>query len=88
MKPRDIFKLAIRLLGLLFLYHGLQAILPALGQILNAFPHELGPNANQNGDFGAFVGGVLMAGWPLTVAYCLLTWAPNITDYFYPTEED
>jgi len=74
MKPRDIFKLAVRLLGLVFLYHGLIS-LPTLftgifGSALNAFVI------------------FLMVAWPLLVAYILLRHAAWFANYFYPESED
>jgi hypothetical protein len=74
MKPRDIFKLAVRILGLVFLYHGLM-FFPTLfagiyGSIRNAIPMTL------------------MCVWPLIVAFVLLGFAPKITEFFYPKSED
>jgi hypothetical protein len=39
MKPRDILKLAVRLLGLVFLYNGLQALPTAVIQFFVAVPN-------------------------------------------------
>ena len=74
MTPRNLFKLAVRLLGLIFLYHGL-IFFPSL------FAGIFGSGTN------AFVM-FLMFGWPLVVAFCLLRFAPKITDFFYPKSED
>jgi hypothetical protein len=74
MTPRNLFKLAVRLLGLVFLYHGL-LLLPTL------FTGIFGGSTN------AFAM-ILMVVWPLVVAFGLLVFAPTITDFFYPTSED
>jgi hypothetical protein len=74
MTPRNLFKLAVRLLGLIFLY-----------QSLSAFPSLFA------GIFGSTANGfvfILMVVWPLIVAFCLLGFAPKITDFFYPRSED
>src|SRR5580698_4727156 len=73
MTPRNLFKLAVRLLGLVFLWHCLQ-LFPALfagifGSATNAFSM------------------LLMFVWPLVVAFCLLRFAPQITEFFYPKSE-
>jgi len=74
MKPREIFKLAVRILGLVFLYHGL-IFFPTLfagvfGSLRNAIPM------------------LIMFIWPLIVAVGLLGFAPKITEFFYPEAED
>ena len=74
MTPRNLFKLAVRLLGLVFLYHGLIFFSTLLAGIFVS-----GANA---------VSMILMCVWPLVVAFCLLRFAPKITDFFYPKSED
>jgi uncharacterized membrane protein len=71
MKPRDIFKLAVRVLGLVFLYHGLSALPTVIPLILTS--------AIRN-----FVIGVLMVVWPLAVAWWLIGGAPLLTCRAYP----
>ena len=71
MKPKDILQLAVRLLGLVFLYHGLTS-LPTL--IPMAF----------SGSATNLFMSVLMVGWPLLVAYWLLRGAPLIMRIAYP----
>jgi len=75
MKPRDILNLAVRLLGLVFLYQGLQALPPAVIQFCSVI-------ANMNS--GAILGCLVMAGWPLLVSYWLLRGAPPIMHIAYP----
>ncbi len=84
MKPKDIFSLAVRLLGLVFLYHGLQALPVAIGQIIGSFPHDLGGGFSQRVSFSGFMMGIAMSGWPLLVAYWLLRGAPFIMRTAYP----
>ena len=80
MKPKDMFSLTVRLLGLVFVYHGLLAFPLAIGQISSTFPSAV----NQAGSFGAFIGCVIIAVWPLLVAYWLLRGAPLIIRVAYP----
>jgi hypothetical protein len=90
MKSKDIFQLAVRLLGLVFLYHGLQALPAAFAQIIGSFPYSyghsdsMGVELTQPGSFGGFVMGVVMVGWPLVVSYWLLRGAPFIMRIAYP----
>ena len=74
MKPRDIFKLAVRILGLIFLYRGLFLVPNLLEGIFG----------NRANPFEFF----LMVGWPLAVACLLLRLAPQITEMFYPKSEE
>jgi hypothetical protein len=74
MKPRDIFQLAVRILGLVFLYHGLMA-LPTIIQIIFS------------GSFASVVSivfGILMIVWPLAVAWWLIGGAPPLMHRAYP----
>jgi hypothetical protein len=75
MKPKDIFSLAVRLLGLVFLYHGLSA----LPSVLSLIPPS---------SVGSFVNGIIMFAWPLVVAYWLLGGAPLLMCIAYPDAED
>jgi len=86
MKAKDLFALAVRLLGLLFLYHGLQALLPAISQIIDSFPHDVGEGTRMSGSFGHFIGRVVMVAWPLVVAYWLVRGAPFIIRTAYPND--
>jgi hypothetical protein len=74
MTPRNLFKLAVRLLGLVFLYHGLSSV-PAL------FPGFFG-------GAGQAIGYFFMIGWPLLVGFGFLGFASKFTDFFYPKSED
>ena len=74
MTPRNLFKLAVRLLGLVFLYQGLSSF-PILFQSI------FGGASNA-------IGFIFIVGWPLIVAFALLGFAPKITEFFYPRSED
>lgn len=75
MKPRDIFKLAVRILGLAFVYNGLTALPATAPAVLMAF---------MGGQVVNFVFALLMAIWPLAVAYWLLRGAPLLMRIAYP----
>jgi hypothetical protein len=74
MKPRDLFKLAVQILGLIFLYHGLSSV-PILFQGIF-------------GSASGAMGMVILVGWPLLVGVGLLGFARKFTEYFYPGSED
>ena len=75
MKPKDILQLAVRLLGLVFLYQGLQTLPMAVIEFCSAVP-----------SFAVRImfSSLVMAGWPLAVAYWLLRGAPHILRIAYP----
>lgn len=75
MKPHEILKLGVRLLGLVFLYQGL-AILPASVVQLSVFVVGL--------KIGSALTSLLQAGWPLLLAYWLLRGAPLLMHIAYP----
>ena len=87
MKSKDILQLAVRLLGLVFLYHGLQGLPVAVGQIVSSLPHRphnAGHPFTTPMNLGGFLMGVFMVGWPLLVSYWLLRGAPLIMRIAYP----
>ena len=77
MKPKDIFNLIIRLLGILFLYKALENVPLALTAIWAVFSHFNG---------GSLFSAVIMVGWPLLVGYWLLRGAPPVARIAYPDE--
>ena len=86
MKTKDIFTLAVRLLGLVFLYHALQTV-PAAGALfIAAFPHDLGPHVDEPMNFGRLFSALFMVGWPLFLAQWLVRGAPLIMRIAYPDE--
>lgn len=88
MNPKEILRLAVRLLGLVFLYHGLVILPAALDQAIGAFPHQVGLHSRTTMDFGAVFGAFLLIGWPLGVAYWLLRGAPLVMCIAYPESHD
>jgi hypothetical protein len=78
MKPRDLFALAVRLIGLVFLYHSLSSVPMAIAAVCPRFPHFIWTNL-----FAA----LFTVGWPLLVAYWLLRGAPPILRIAYPDPE-
>jgi hypothetical protein len=75
MTPKSIFSLAVRLLGLVFLFRGLAA----LPSILSIFPA---------GSFWNFLNNIVMLAWPFVVAYWLIQGAPLLVRIAYPNPGD
>ncbi|MCD6050618.1 MAG: hypothetical protein K0Q55_2021 [Verrucomicrobia bacterium] len=75
MKPPEIFKIALRILGLVFLYHGLIQLPMTIVQIISAF-------ANRNVPQALFT--LIMLSWPLLLAWWLLRGAPLLVRLAYP----
>ena len=75
MKPYDILKLAVRLLGLVFLYQGLQALPGGVLQFCGAISDR---------NFERLFMSFAMVGWPLLVACWLLRGARLIMRVAYP----
>lgn len=75
MNSKELFSLAVRLLGLGFVYHGLSA-LPAASTVV--FAGLVG------GSLSGFLYAIFTALWPLLVAYWLLRGAPLLMQIAYP----
>jgi hypothetical protein len=71
MKPKDIFLLAVRLLGLIFLYHGLMSV-PAAMELF------------RTRTFASYFIGFVLVLWPLAVAWWLIGGAPLVMNLAYP----
>ncbi|MBP7825295.1 MAG: hypothetical protein KA236_01895 [Verrucomicrobia bacterium] len=71
MKSKDMLQLAVRLLGLVFLYRGLTPLPTLIPMVFS-------------GSVTNLLISVLMVGWPLLVAYWLLRGAPLILRIAYP----
>lgn len=78
MKPKDIFNLALRIIGLLFLYQGLAAVPGAVMSFCPAFPHF---------QFRTLLPSAILVGWPLAVAWWLVRGAPWLMRIAYPEEK-
>lgn len=77
MKSKEIFNVAVRLIGLLFLYQGLSAVPNALGSVCPVFPHFY---------FRNLLPALFMVGWPLVLAWWLVRGAPRLMRLAYPEE--
>jgi hypothetical protein len=77
MKPKDIFGLIVRLLGLIFLYKSAENVPLAISYIFPLYRSFSGP-----GILSAF----FLVGWPLAVAYWFLRGAPPISTIAYPDD--
>jgi hypothetical protein len=75
MKPPEIFKIALRILGLVFLYHGLLQLPMTVVQLIGAISGKAIPQA-------LFTS--IMLAWPLLVAWWLLRGAPLLVRLAYP----
>jgi hypothetical protein len=74
MKPREMFKLAIRILGLIFLYHGLMSVPILYSGIFGGISNALNC--------------ILLVAWPLLVAWWLISGASPIMNLAYPETEE
>lgn len=77
MKPKDIFNLVLRLIGLLFLYQGLASVPAAVQNFMPVFPHF---------QFRTLFPSVVLIGWPLFIAWWLIRGAPWIMRIAYPEQ--
>lgn len=69
MKPKDIFGLAVRLLGLVFLYLGLRDLAPAVKQLIDLAGTE---NPDRDDVIYAVISGPLPLAFNLVIAWWLL----------------
>ena len=79
MKPKEIFRLIVRLLGLVFLYQGLAAVPMAVAAFCPRFPHFIWSN---------FIPAVIMVGWPMLAAWWLIRGAHPVERWAYPEQPD
>ncbi len=79
MKPRDIFGIAVRLLGLIFLGRGLFLAPDAADELFRGMV-QLDP--------ARMFSGLWIAGWPLLAAAWLVRGAPPLMRIAYPEPED
>jgi hypothetical protein len=77
MRPKQIFELIVRLVGLIFLYEAAEKVPLALTAIFPGFKSISGIG---------FLSALFMVGWPLVVAYWMFRGAPPISRLAYPDE--
>jgi len=77
MKPKDMFGLIVRLVGLIFLYESAEKVPFTLQVATSGFKSMSGT---------AFLQALFMVGWPLAVGYWMLRGAPPISRLAYPDE--
>lgn len=77
MKPKDIFGLIVRLVGLVFLYEAAEKLPIAASAMFSGFKSISGVG---------FFSALFMVGWPLAVGYWMLRGAPPISRLAYPDE--
>lgn len=82
MKSKEILNLAVRLLGLVFLYHGLQTLPVAIGQVIGLF------GIRMDMSLGALLSLIFMTAWPFVVSFWLLRGAPLVMRTAYPDGVD
>jgi hypothetical protein len=75
MTPKSVFSLAVRVLGLVFLFRGLSA----LPELLSIF---------STGSVRSSLGIIIMIAWPLLVALWLIRGAPLLIRIAYPNSTD
>lgn len=75
MNSKELFTLAVRLLGLGFVYQGLTALPAASSTIVVGL---------QGSNLGGFFFAVFATVWPLLIAYWLLRGAPLLMQIAYP----
>jgi hypothetical protein len=78
------FGLAVRLLGMVFIYQGLQAIPAAAPLFVSALPHDLGPHVSEPMNSDLLLSALFMIGWPLFLAQWLIRGAPLVMRIAYP----
>jgi hypothetical protein len=77
MKPKDIFGLLIRAIGLLFIYQGLASLPVAVGNFCGVFILT----------FRVLFSNGVMVCWPLIVGFLLIQAAPWLIRWAYPAED-
>lgn len=83
MKAKDLFCLAIRMLGLVFLYHGLMSVPMTLGGTIHALT-RMPASVND----GSIITVPFVGLWPFAVALWLFYGAPPVARIAYPTNSD
>ncbi len=79
MKAKDIFGLAVRIIGLAFLYQGLTAVPNALTSLFPGFTHFYWRN---------LLPSLLIVGWPLLIGYWLVRGARRLMELAYSDDPE
>lgn len=79
MKAKEIFGLAVRIIGLLFLYQGLTAVPNAITSVCPGLTHFYWRNIFPM---------ALIVGWPLFIGYWLVRGAPRLMNLAYNPSPD
>jgi hypothetical protein len=77
MKSKDVFGVAVRIIGLAFLYQAIAAVPAAVTSIWPTFPRL-------HIYFSNILPSLWMVGWPLLAAYWLISGAPQLMRIAYP----
>lgn len=85
MKPKELFSLSVRILGLVFLYLGLRAIPSALGSIC-VLLGLAGPVGGGSAVMVGLLSAVVSVVWPCWLASWLIGGAPLVMRTAFPDE--
>ncbi len=83
MKAQELFGLAVRLVGVVFLYHGLREWPLAFGGSFDALKHL--PGSFQD---GTIISRPFLCAWPFVVALWFLFGAPPLMRIAYPRRQE
>lgn len=81
MKSKDVFNVAVRIIGLAFLYQGLAAVPMAIMNFCPVYP----PTWRML-NFHSIIPSIIMVGWPLVVAFWMIRGAPWLMRLAYRDE--
>ena len=82
MKSKEIFNVAVRIIGLAFLYQGLAQVPSAWNAFFLVFP----PLGLRYVNFRSLVPSLVYIGWPLAVAWWMVRGAPWLMRLAYPED--
>src|SRR3974390_930770 len=83
MKPKDVFSVAVRIIGLAFMYQGLVAVPVVLDRFCPIFP----PPPLRYLNFRSVIPGLFSIAWPLAIAWWMVRGAPWLMRLAYGDEE-
>src|SRR5436190_7995850 len=79
MKSRDVFGVAVRIIGLIFLYQALSTVPTAVASVCPVFPHFY---------FRNLLPSLFLIGWPLLISMWLVGGAPWLMRRAYPQSDE